>query len=95
MKPKTLSARVEQARRELAECTEWLERISADVRAIEQRTIPEIVSAAEAAAILGINVHAFQMRVQRDLIPDPVAVLQAGRIWLRSDIEAMVADTAA
>lgn len=49
--------------------------------------LPELVSAVEAAAILGVSRQRVHQLRARPLFPVPVIVLASGAIWLRSDID--------
>lgn len=52
------------------------------------RRIPDIVGVAEIQQILKVNTRQqIGQMAARDGFPDPVAILSAGRIWLREDIE--------
>jgi hypothetical protein len=84
---KNLAKRLREARRELDEVAEYLERIATDI----SETTPvelELVGQAEAAALLGITSNTFAVYVSRGLVPEPVARLACGRVWLRSQIAA-------
>lgn len=48
----------------------------------------ELMGAAEVAAALGVSRQRVNQLAHSDGFPRPVAVLEAGRIWLASDIEA-------
>lgn len=47
----------------------------------------ELAGTAEVAAILGVSPQQVHRLAQRDDFPEPVAELQAGRIWLKANIE--------
>ena len=83
---KSLAERLDEARRELDQCAEWLARIADDTRAIEAGDIPPVVGIREGAALMGISPDAFRKRHERGLIPMPAFNLATGPIWLRSQI---------
>lgn len=55
----------------------------------------ELVGISEIAEMAGISRNTLAQRVKRGKLPEPVAVLKAGKIWLRSDIEAWLSAGAA
>lgn len=86
----TTADRLRKARQELDECAAWLDRITRDVESAEaETTMPSIVGPSEAAEILGINADAFTKRRIRGTLPEPIAELGCGTIWMRRDIERM------
>ena len=54
-----------------------------------------LVGSAEAAKIAGMTTHALKMQRLRGRMPEPVARLECGPIWVRSQIEDWTADRAA
>ena len=51
---------------------------------------PRLVGVAEAAAILGWDKRRIFTYLSRGSFPEPLAALDSGRVWRRSDIEAYV-----
>jgi len=47
----------------------------------------ELVGVAEVAALLGVSTQRVDQLARTEGFPAPVAVLAAGRIWRRADIE--------
>lgn len=49
---------------------------------------PDLVGTAEIADMLGVTNQRVHQLSETDDFPEPVAVLAAGRIWKRADVEA-------
>lgn len=47
---------------------------------------PELMGAAEVAAHIGVSRQRVNQLAKAGALPEPVAVLDAGRIWLADDI---------
>jgi len=48
----------------------------------------ELAGTAEVAAVLGVSTTQVHRLAKRPDFPEPIDVIQAGRIWLLSDIQA-------
>jgi hypothetical protein len=80
--------RILQTRRELDEIAEQLDRLGHSLLDDnEPKVNGNLVGAAEAAALLGIPRGSFSAYCTRELVPEPIAKLACGSIWLRQDIE--------
>jgi predicted DNA-binding transcriptional regulator AlpA len=86
MTKKQLSARLRKVRRELDECSEWIERLADDVDTPTTGKVA-LLGMTEAAEVSGLQYRTFQQRYTRGTTPTPVAVLACGPIWARADIE--------
>jgi prophage regulatory protein len=49
---------------------------------------PDLVGAAEIAELLSISRQRVDQLAAGDDFPEPIAVLAAGRVWKRADVEA-------
>jgi predicted DNA-binding transcriptional regulator AlpA len=58
------------------------------------KSFPELMGAAEAARELGVTRQRVNQLAQTEAFPKPVAVLDAGRIWLAADIRAWMIERA-
>lgn len=85
MTKKQLSARLRKVRRELDECSEWIERLADDVDTPTSGTV-KLLGMKEAAEASSLPYSAFQQRYTRGTTPTPIAVLACGPIWDRADI---------
>jgi prophage regulatory protein len=47
----------------------------------------DLVGLTEIAEMLGVSIQRIDQLARRDDFPEPIAVLAAGRIWWRADIE--------
>lgn len=54
------------------------------------KTTPALVGIYEVAAILNLKRSTARAWATRGKLPEPVARLECGTIWLKADIEAMV-----
>ncbi len=86
MTKKQLAARLRKMRRELDECAGWLEELAEDLDTPTVGRV-QVVGLTEAAAIADLPYKTFAMRVRRDAVPAPLAVLANGPVWDRVDIE--------
>ena len=55
-------------------------------------SFPELMGAAEVARLLGVSRQRVNQLAQTDSFPSPVAILDAGRIWLAGDVQAWAAE---
>lgn len=56
-------------------------------------SVHHLVGVAEIAELLKVTRQRVQQLTQRDDFPDPEAVLSAGKVWKRSDVEAWAKKT--
>src|SRR5262249_12855413 len=68
---------------ELQEVVEQIDRVANDVDGVT----PQLVGVAEIAEMTGITPRYVTQLAHRRRLPQPVAELECGRIWLRADIE--------
>lgn len=85
MNGKELGKRLGKARVELDECAEWLGRLIKDVEAADSPR-PELLGLTEISELTDTNYKLVQQRYRRGLLPEPVALLACGPIWLKQDI---------
>ena len=90
---KALARRLDGLRRELDECAEWLGRIAKDVEPGEHEL--QLGGVTEIAAMLGVKTDTIQKWRARGIMPEPVAQLSCGAIWLTKDVEQWAARRAA
>jgi len=82
-----LAERVQRVRRELDTVSEDLDRLA---RALAE-PVPErvdLVGATEIGTMAGVGANIVGTWVTRGKLPEPVATLAMGRVWLKSDIQA-------
>ncbi|HCB06273.1 MAG TPA: DNA-binding protein [Nocardioides sp.] len=53
----------------------------------------DLVGATEIAEMLGISTQRVSQLAVKETFPVPVAVLAAGRVWLRTDVEKWARET--
>ena len=82
-----LAERLQRARRELDTITEDIDRL-ARVLAEPAGESLDLVGATEIGAMAGVGANVVGTWVSRGKLPEPVAVLAMGRVWLKSDIKA-------
>lgn len=96
MNTKRVAAQLQRARRELDEAAEWLDRIASEVLASETPPAAvELLGSRELADYLGLQPGTIVKYRQRGTLPEPVAVLACGPIWLKQDVERWASQRAA
>jgi hypothetical protein len=61
-------------------------------RRATRQAVPELVGSTEAAEILGVERPRISRWREKGVLPDPVAVLKAGPIWTRAQIEGFMTE---
>lgn len=82
----TRATSLRNVQRELDEAAEWIGRLADDLGS-QAPTKLDLVGLAEVVEMTGINRSTVKAYKQRGQMPEPVAELAGGTIWLRSDIE--------
>lgn len=84
-----LAAQLQRVRKELDEVAGHVEALS---KALVEAEQPDgeinLVGQAEVAGMAGTKSSTVGVWMSRGKLPEPVATLACGRVWLRSDIEA-------
>lgn len=80
--------RLRRVRRELDEAAEHIERLARDLERAPVKVArnSQLVGAAEIAELTGLSKVNVRVMTSRGQLPEPVAELSCGRIWLRADI---------
>lgn len=78
--------RLQQLRRELDEASGQIDRLA---RALAKDQL-QLVGQYEIAEMVGEKSSTVGVWMTRGLLPEPVAKLACGRVWLRSDVEAWI-----
>ena len=73
-------------------CIEELRRLVGDEATLTIDIVPDLVGVAEAADIMGWDKRRVITSIDRGHVPEPIAALAGGRIWLREDVESYAAD---
>jgi predicted DNA-binding transcriptional regulator AlpA len=85
MTKRQVAQRLQQVRRELDECAEWVDRLAAEVD--EPDIEMTLVGLQEAAAMSGLPYKTFQQRYNRGNAPTPLALLACGPVWDAAEIK--------
>ena len=73
-------------------CLDELRKAIGDDVVLTVEGVPELVGVSEAADIMGWDKRRGITYIDRGHVPEPIASLAGGRIWLREEVEAYAQD---